>query len=244
MVGKKPSVLIVDDEQVVCDFLHDELSELGYLCTTALNGNDALAELLAHDFDVALLDIRLPGISGMKVLAEIRTNHPNTLAVMITAINDVNTAVEAIKLGASDYIVKPFGIDRVCTSIHKALVDSTHPVGEKEYKSPPHMGSKEDEEESTHRIDAIAFGVEANLDSLDGHSNMVTERTIELAQELGIAEAEIQRWADMRAKLDYEKKKRIEYLLNKLERNPLAQDILGMLSDVYRYKPKPSESEN
>jgi DNA-binding response OmpR family regulator len=244
MVSKKPSVLIVDDEQVVCDFLHDELSELGYLCTTALNGNDALAELLARDFDVALLDIRLPGISGMKVLAEIRSNHPNTLAVMITAINDVNTAVEAIKLGASDYIVKPFGIDRVCTSIHKALVDSNHAVGEREYKSPPHMGSEEAEEESTHRIDAIAFGVEANLDSLDGHSSTVTERTIELARELGIAEAEIQRWADMRAKLDYEKKKRIEYLLNKLERNPLAQDILGMLSDVYRYKPKSSESEN
>jgi DNA-binding response OmpR family regulator len=244
MVSKKPSVLIVDDEQVVCDFLHDELSELGYLCTTALNGNDALAELLAHDFDVALLDIRLPGISGMKVLAEIQSNHPNTLAVMITAINDVNTAVEAIKLGASDYIVKPFGIDRVCTSIHKALVDSTRSVGEKEYKSPPHMGSKEAEEESTHRIDAIAFGVEANLDSLDGHSNMVTERTIDLARELGIDEAEIQRWANMRAKLDHEKKRQIEYLLSKLERNPLAQDILGMLSDVYRYKPKPSDSEN
>jgi DNA-binding response OmpR family regulator len=244
MVSTKPSVLIVDDEQVVCDFLHDELSELGYPCTTALNGNDALAELLAHDFDVALLDIRLPGISGMKVLAEIRSNHPNTLAVMITAINDVNTAVEAIKLGASDYIVKPFGIDRLCTSIHKALVDSTHSVGEKECQPPTRLGGKEAEEESTHRIDVIAFGVEANLDSLDGHSSTVTERTIDLARELGIDEAEIQRWADMRAKLDYEKKKRIEYLLNKLERNPLAQDILGMLSDLYRYKPKSSGSEN
>ena len=241
---KKPSVLIVDDEQVVCDFLHDELSELGYLCTTASNGSDALTELLAHGFDVALLDIRLPGVSGMKVLAEMRSNHLNTLAVMITAVNDVGTAVEAIKLGASDYIVKPFGIDRVCTSIHKALEDSKHSVGEKEYKPPPHMGGKEAEEKSTHQIDAIAFGVEAKLDSLDGHSSMVTERTIDVARELSIAEAEIQRWAATRAKLDYEKKKRIKYLLSKLERSPLAQDILGMLSEVYRYTPKSSESEN
>jgi DNA-binding response OmpR family regulator len=243
MANKKPSVLIVDDEQVVCDLLRDELSELGYLCTTALNGNDALTKLLAHEFDVALLDIKLPGISGMKVLAEMRSNHLNTLAVMITAVNDVNTAVEAIKLGASDYIVKPFGIDRVCSSIHRALEDSEHSVGEKEYL-PPHIAGKETEEESTHQIDAIAFGVEANLDSLDGHSNMETERTIEVARELGIAEAEIQRWADMRAELNEEKKRRIKYLLNKLERSPLAQDILGMLSEIYRYKPKSSESEN
>lgn len=244
MVSKKPSVLIVDDEQVVCDFLHDELSELGYLCTTALSGDDALAELLAHDFDVALLDIRLPGVSGMKVLAEMRSNRPNTPAIMITAVNDVNTAVEAIKLGASDYIVKPFGIDRVCTSIHKALVGSNRPAGERERKPPPHAGNEEAGEESARRIDAIAFGVEANLDSLDGHSSMVTERTVEVARELGIAEAEIQRWAAARTELDREKKRRIEYLLSKLERSPLAQDILGMLSDVYRYKPKSSESEN
>jgi len=244
MANKKPSVLIVDDEQVVCDFLHDELSELGYLCATASNGNDALTELLAHEFDIALLDIRLPGISGMKVLAEIRSNHLNTPAVMITAVDDVDTAVEAIKLGASDYIVKPFGIDRICTSIHKALEGSKHSVGEKECKPPPHVGGKEAKEESTHQIDAIAFGVEANLDALDGHSTMVTERTIEVARELGIAEAEIQRWADVRAKLDCEEKKRIKYLLSKLERSPLAQDILGMLSEVYRYTPKSSESEN
>jgi DNA-binding response OmpR family regulator len=244
MVNKKPSVLIVDDEQVVCDLLHDELSEVGYLCAIASNGNDALIQLLAHDFDVALLDIRLPGVSGMKVLSEIQSNHLNTLAVMITAVNDVNTAVEAIKLGASDYIVKPFGIDRVFTSVRKALEESKHSVGEKEYKPPARVGGKEAEEESTHQIDAIAFGIEAKLDLLDGHSSMVTERTIDLARELSIAEAKIQGWAAARAKLDEEKKGRIKYLLSKLERSPLAQNILGMLSEVYLYKPKSSEPEN
>ncbi len=121
MVSKKPNVLIVDDEQVVCDLLHDELSERGYLCTTVLSGDDALGKLAKQDFDVVLLDIRLPGMSGMEVLREIWLNHGNTATIMITAVNDVDTAVEAMKLGASDYIVKPFDLDRVNTSIRAAL---------------------------------------------------------------------------------------------------------------------------
>ncbi|GAG71250.1 unnamed protein product [marine sediment metagenome] len=80
MVNQKPSVLIVDDEQVVCDVLYDELSDRGYLCTTALSGNDAVAKLAAEDFAVVLLDIRLPGMPGMEVLREIWLNHTNTYA--------------------------------------------------------------------------------------------------------------------------------------------------------------------
>jgi len=68
MVNQKPSVLIVDDEQVVCDVLYDELSDRGYLCTTALSGKEALAKLAAEDFAVVLLDIRLPEIIPMRQL--------------------------------------------------------------------------------------------------------------------------------------------------------------------------------
>jgi len=120
MVWKKPSVLIVDDESVVCDVLYDGLSERGYLCTTVLNGNEALAKLATEDFNVVLLDIRLPGMSGMEVLWEIWLKQGNTATIMITAVNDVNTAVKAMKLGASDYLVKPFDLDRVETSIRTA----------------------------------------------------------------------------------------------------------------------------
>ena len=68
MVNEKPRVLIVDDDQVVCELLCGELEEHGYLCATALSGNDALSKLVTQDFDVVLLDIRLPGISGIEVL--------------------------------------------------------------------------------------------------------------------------------------------------------------------------------
>jgi len=184
MVSQKSSVLIVDDEPVVCDVLHDELSEQGYLCTTVLSGDDALAKLATQDFDAVLLDIRLPGMSGMEVLREIWLNHGNTATIMITAINDVDTAVEAMKLGASDYIVKPFDLDRVNTSIRTAL--ETKPATAK----PPA------------EMDAIARGVEAKLDSFSSYSRLVTQRTMDIARQLGIAEEEIERWVVAKAKLD------------------------------------------
>ncbi len=184
MANKKQKILIVDDEQVICDLLHDELSERGYLCTAVLSGNDALAKLAAEDFDVVLLDIRLPGMSGMEVLREIWLNHGNTATIMITAINDVDTAVEAIQLGASDYIVKPFDLDRVNTSVRAAL----------EAKTAISKPSAE--------MDAIAHGVEAKLDPFSAFSRVVTQRTIEIARQLGIAGEEIQRWAVAKAKLD------------------------------------------
>jgi len=176
MGSKKARVLIVDDEQVVCDLLHDELSDRGYLCATALNGHEALKNLAKQDFDVILLDIRLPGMSGMEVLREIWLNHINTATIMITAVNDVDTAVEAMRLGASDYIVKPFKLDKIAASIRTAL--ETKQVAEK----PPA------------EMEAIASGVEAKLDPFSAYSKVVTQRTIKIAQQLGIAEEEIQRW--------------------------------------------------
>ena len=177
MVSKKSSILIVDDEQVICDVLSEELSEQGYLCTAVLNGDDALGELATQDFDVVLLDIRLPGMSGMEVLQEIWLNHHETATVMITAINDVNTAVEAMKLGASDYIVKPFNLDRVNTSIRGALE------------------TKQATSKFSTQMDAIASGVEARLDPSFSYSKMVTQGTVDIARQLGIAEEEIQEWA-------------------------------------------------
>ena len=199
MVAQKPRVLIVDDEQVVCDLLHDELSERGYLCATVLSGNDALNRLAAHDFDVALLDIRLPGMSGMEVLREIWLNHGNTATIMITAVRDVDTTVGAMKLGASDYIVKPFDLDRVDASIRTALE------------------TKQAAQKSSTDIDAIAIGIEAKLDPFSAFSRVMTERTIAIARQLGIAEEEIQKWAAAKAKLDSEKKRLIKSSLDKLK---------------------------
>jgi len=196
MVNKRPRVLIVDDEQVVCDLLHDELSERGYLCTTVLSGDDALTKLATQEVEVVLLDIRLPGMSGMEVLREIWLRHSDMATIMITAINDVATAVEAMKHGATDYIVKPFDLERVNASIGTAL--------ETKLAAP-----------KPSEMDAIARGVEAKVDPFSAFSAVVTERTIEIARQLGIAEEKIQRWAAAKAKLDSERKRVIKSDLNK-----------------------------
>ena len=247
MACEKARVLIVDDEQVVCDLLYDELIERGYLCATALNASDALTKLAAQSFDVALLDIRLPGMSGMEVLAEMRSNHTNTAAIMITGVNNIDTAVEAMKSGASDYILKPFDIDRVCISVHKAIENRKRSPKRGGPKTALCVSSEEDGRQATgkssNQIDAISRGIEAKLDLLDGRPEIVTQRTIDVARQLGIAEAEIQRWATARARLNSEKKGQIDSVLRKLRRSPLAQSILGM-TEVHLYTRKSSESQN
>ena len=224
-MSDKSKILVVDDEQVVCDVLYDELIERGYLCTTVLSGDDALGKLSTEDFQVVLLDISLPGMSGMDVLREIWLEHGNTATIMITAVDDVDTAVEAMKLGASDYLVKPFDLDRVDTSIHTAL--ETKPAISK----------------SSNEIDAIAFGVEARLDSLFGYSRITTEETIDIARKLGIAEGEIQEWAAAKATLYSDRDRVINSLLNKLKCSPLTQSIMG-ITEIHLYPPKSNVSQN
>jgi len=234
MVCKKPSVLIVDDEQVVCDVLSDELTEHGYLCATALNGNDALSKLVTQDFDVVLLDIRLPGISGIEVLREIRSNHRRTAAIMITAVNDLKTAVEAMKLGASDYIVKPFDPYTVSTSVRTLLENE---------ERPSEKGDKQSTKDFLNQMNAIAYGVEAKVDLFTGRSRMVIQGTIDVSQYLGIAEEEIQEWLGARVMQDSERRTIIKSLLDKLERSPLTQYMLGM-TEPHVYIPKSSELQN
>lgn len=234
MANIKVSVLIVDDEQVICDFLHDELSERGYFCMSALNADKALAKLRTRYFDVALVDIKLPGISGMELLRKIRSQHHNTIVIMITAISDIDTAVEAMRLGALDYIVKPFDIDRISSSIDTALENRKHLLAK---------NNSQITQESFNPMDAIAYGVEAKLDLRDGHLKIVTQRTVAIARGFGIDEAEIRRWAAARTRFDCLNKRQINSLLKKLGQDPLAQSIKGM-HEVYLYTRKSRESEN
>ena len=92
-------------------------------------------------------------------------------------------------------------------------------------------------------MDAIAHGVEAKFDPLSSYSKLVTQTTIDIARQLGIADEEIQRWAATKAMLDSEKTRVIESSLSKLERSPLAQRMMG-ISQIHLYSPKPDESHN
>ena len=192
MVSTKRKILIVDDEPIVCEVLYEGLQEKGYICTTAMNGPEALKKLASEDFSLMLLDIKLPGISGMDVLRETRQKHSKTATIMITGISDIATVVEAMKLGALDYLVKPFDLKRVDTSISAALE------------------ARQAIEESSTVMEALARGVELTLDSFPSYSKLVTERTVEIAREMGIPEEEIQNWVAAKEMLDSKRAKIIK----------------------------------
>lgn len=105
-IGKR--VLVVDDEENVRNLLKRIMEERGYQVTTAADGKEALYYVSLGDIDLVLLDVKMPEISGIEVLKKITLDYPDICAIMVTSVVDTETAVEAMRLGAYDYIIKPF----------------------------------------------------------------------------------------------------------------------------------------
>jgi DNA-binding NtrC family response regulator len=117
MADKKIKVLVVDDEETVRILFQRILQTAGYDVATAADGKEALTVMADTDIAVVLLDIKMPGLSGVDVLAKITTDWPDICVIMVTAVADVRTAVGAMKLGAYDYITKPFDQNKVLLKI-------------------------------------------------------------------------------------------------------------------------------
>ncbi len=120
-MAKKVSILIVDDEKSVRDSLCDWFIDDGYHVVTAENGKKALATLEEHCFDIVLADIKMPGMDGLELLKRIKYIKENTIVIVMTAFASVNTAVQALKDGAFDYVTKPFDPDDLSHLIRNAV---------------------------------------------------------------------------------------------------------------------------
>jgi DNA-binding NtrC family response regulator len=114
-----PRVLVVDDDETIRDTLYELLSE-NYICQTAETAEKAFARLQADTYDVVLTDISMPGLSGLELLGQIRQGFPNTPVIVISGISDQEYAQGLIKLGAFDYLLKPFSLDEVEKSVRRA----------------------------------------------------------------------------------------------------------------------------
>jgi DNA-binding response OmpR family regulator len=121
MEEAKGTILIVDDEEAIRGILCRKLESDGYHCEVAADGKEALWKAFMKDFDLVLMDIKMPGLSGMDALTQIVTNHPDTCVIMMTAVVDTETAVQAMRLGAYDYVTKPFDLDDLGMRVEKAL---------------------------------------------------------------------------------------------------------------------------
>jgi two-component system response regulator PilR (NtrC family) len=117
----KPRILVVDDEESIREFLEIMLKKEGYEITTAADGLIAKDILAKKTIDLVISDLQMPNVNGMELLKYSRDNYPETLFMMITAFGSTENAVEAMKLGAYDYLTKPFKIDEVRINIQNAL---------------------------------------------------------------------------------------------------------------------------
>ena len=117
----KPRILVVDDEPSIREFLQIMLRREKMLVETAVNGREGFEKIKDEDFDLVISDIQMPEMSGLELLAKIKEKDPNALVLMVTAFGSTESAVEAMKLGAYDYLTKPFKIDDVKVRIRKAL---------------------------------------------------------------------------------------------------------------------------
>jgi DNA-binding NtrC family response regulator len=118
-------VLVVDDERDICRALEFLLSREGYKVAATYSGQDALKKIESEDFDLVITDLKMEGLDGMQVLEKALSIRPNLMVILMTAFASVESAVEAMKKGASDYIVKPFINEDVKMTVRRLLEHKT-----------------------------------------------------------------------------------------------------------------------
>jgi len=128
---EKNKALVIDDEQVVLDSVRKILTEENYEVDVSLSGREGLNQAIQKEYDIVLTDIRMPDIGGMRVLRDIKRAKPSLPVVMITGYASVQSSVQAMKLGAADYIEKPFTPDQLLKAVDSALdIAATKPPEE------------------------------------------------------------------------------------------------------------------
>ena len=110
-------ILVIDDEKEVCKLLEDFLTKEGFHVTTAFSAREGLEKLRQEKIEVILLDIRMPEMNGIEAIKRIREINKTVGIIMTTAVMDQKVAEEAMKLGASEYIVKPFDLNYLKNSL-------------------------------------------------------------------------------------------------------------------------------
>ncbi|MCA9670575.1 MAG: response regulator [Myxococcales bacterium] len=116
-----PRVLVVDDEKVIREILSDFLTMEGFLVRTVEDGEAALAELKRRSYNLVISDLKMPNMGGLELLEQINEHNLNVLTVIMTGFGTVETAIEAMKKGAYDYILKPFKVEEVVHIVQRGL---------------------------------------------------------------------------------------------------------------------------
>ena len=132
----KARVLVVDDESTTRSAVARALSLAGYEAHAVGSGREALSELSTHEYDLMLLDLRMPGMDGTEVLAQARQSYPDLVVIVLTAHATPASAVEAMKAGAADHLLKPCSFEEIEVAISGALKRQRERVAPSEQEAP------------------------------------------------------------------------------------------------------------
>jgi cyclic di-GMP phosphodiesterase len=196
MPSQRELLLIVDDEAAIRRLIRHRLSGEGYQCEEADSAEQALNTLKISPIALAILDIKMPGKSGIELLPEIKSGYPDTAVIMATAVNDINIAIQCLKQGADDYICKPFNLEELSLSVQRALEKRRLLLEIREYQQ--YLEEKVEEQMGEIRklflgaIEALVSALEAKDKYTGGHSRRVTEIALALGNELGLSAQDIE----------------------------------------------------
>ena len=197
MLGDARSrILIVDDEPEITSILHDLFAPM-HECTTAGSAEEALERLQANTYELVVSDITMPGMTGLELIPRVKSMSPNSVVVMVSGMQTVESAVDALRLGAFDYVMKPFDLRQVEAVVKRALEHQGLIVAKQRYEDhleelveqrtaelDQAMNSLEDAYRSTLR--ALTSALETRDLETHGHSERVVTYSLRLGKEYGL----------------------------------------------------------
>ena len=195
-------ILVVDDETHVRAMVGSTLERHGYEVHLVSSGREALEILELNNFDLVLTDIVMQDVNGIALLERIHAHHPNLPVVMVTAIHDISVAIDSMRRGAYDYLLKPFEREHLLSTVQRA-VDHRHALEETHnYQQSLEQMVRARTEMLRHAMEDLEHSYDVTLEALgdaldlkdsetEGHSKRVTAYTIALARAMGIAPADI-----------------------------------------------------
>jgi cyclic di-GMP phosphodiesterase len=196
-----PRILIVDDEPEITEVLWDLLSD-DYDCLLAGSAEQALVHLTETEFTLVISDITMPGMSGLAMIPHVKEISPETVVVMISGMQTVESAIEALRLGAFDYLMKPFDLRQVEAVVKRALEHHDLIVAKQRYENHLEelveqrtveldraLDSLEDAYRST--LKALTAALETRDSETHGHSERVVSYSLRLGRESGLSREEL-----------------------------------------------------
>ena len=203
MTNHEQKILIVDDEATIRSLLRQKLTRIGFHCEEASSSLNALEKLNTFTADLILLDMKMPGMSGMDLLPKLKSTYPETAVIIVTAVAEANLAIQCLRLGADDYITKPFNLDEVILNVEKTFEKRMLEHQIKEFQE--HLQQKVEAQTVEIRklflgsIEALVYALEAKDKYTAGHSRRVHEIAMAIGIELNLTGEDLDnlRWGSL-----------------------------------------------